>query len=157
MTPSYVPRLRSAALLAALALGLPAAAAAQDAEPSPTAEYRVALMEALRAHTGAMRSVLNDGAPFEASLPAHATAVHQIAAILEAAFPAGSGGEATRAKDEIWTDGDAFHERMAAFGSAAAALETAAASGDAAATSAALQAVGQSCTGCHRDFRKPAS
>lgn len=155
MSLAPLPPLRAALLAGALLVaGTPPGAAAQEA--SPTATYRTSLMEALRAHTGALRAVLDDGAPFQSDIAAHAAATHQAARMVEHAFPEGSGGEATRSRDEIWENPAGFADRMAAFRAAADALDRAAAVGDVAGTGEALAEVGRSCTGCHRDFRKPA-
>ena len=65
--------------LAALGIGMPTAASAQDAEAHPAAEYRQALMQGLRHHTGALRALLGGDVDFEGHVVRHAGAIQGIA------------------------------------------------------------------------------
>jgi len=65
------------------------------------------------------------------------------------------GENNNRAKPEIWDDWDGFSARIDQFRAASAELVAAAESGEAAAVGAALNGVGQSCSGCHRPYRAP--
>ncbi|MEZ4290211.1 MAG: cytochrome c [Myxococcota bacterium] len=59
------------------------------------------------------------------------------------------------AKPEIWTDWTKFQTEIAEYEEAANALASAAASGDPAKIGPAMKALGGSCGGCHKPFRKP--
>ena len=69
-------------------------------------------------------------------------------------FPDGTQSVAdTKAKAEIWSDRAGFEKAAAAFVTASTALEAAAKSGDKAAFKTAFAAEGQSCGGCHRNYK----
>ena len=70
-------------------------------------------------------------------------------------YPAGTEtGNNTKAKKEIWSDKAGFEKASADFVAASQKLAEAAKSGDKAAFTAAFQAEGQSCGGCHRAYRE---
>ena len=72
-----------------------------------------------------------------------------------ALFPEGTQtGRDTKAKKEIWSDRAGFEKAAAAMVVAAERLGDAAKSGDKAAFAAAFQTVGQSCGGCHRNYKE---
>ena len=121
------------------------AAGADDA----TRAYRQHGMSAIAAHTKAVVDILKRGAPYREQLPLHTGALAGLAAAAGTWFPPGSeGGDA---RDAIWDEPDAFAARVEAFAAAALALDRAAAGeGD---LDAAFAALGQSCKGCHDDFR----
>ncbi len=62
-------------------------------------------------------------------------------------------GHDTKAKPEIWSDRAGFEKANAAFVAAAEKLAEAAKSGDKAAFAAAFTTTGQSCGGCHRNYK----
>jgi cytochrome c556 len=68
-------------------------------------------------------------------------------------FPAGSGGEGSRAKPEIWTDRAGFERRAADLGAAAGRLAESARAGDRAGFTAAADVVDAACTACHSAYR----
>ena len=72
-------------------------------------------------------------------------------------FLEGTGGEGSRAKDEIWANWDDFLEKYGALKAAADALSDAAHEGDMEGVQAAMSEVGSSCRGCHSDYRAPAN
>lgn len=70
-------------------------------------------------------------------------------------FPEGTEtGLNTKAKKEIWSDRAGFEKASAAMVGAAEKLGDAAKAGDKAAFAAAFQTLGQSCGGCHRNYRE---
>ena len=75
---------------------------------------------------------------------------------LPALFPAGSGTGETRALPAIWSDRAGFEAANGATVAALQTLRTAAAAGDNAALTAAFNATGATCGGCHRPYRGPA-
>ena len=73
-------------------------------------------------------------------------------------FPPGTGpetGHRTRAKAEIWSDPQTFHQRAEAFRVQAARFDQAAQSGDMAAIHAAAPGLSDACKNCHERFRSP--
>ena len=72
-----------------------------------------------------------------------------------ALFPDGTQkGHDTKAKPEIWTDRAGFEKADAAFIEASTKLVEAAKSGDKAMFATAFGAAGQSCGGCHRNYKE---
>ena len=164
MLPSmrFVP----GALVCALALVSPTAATAQDAPaqdtaataedgPSPAIEYRQSVMQGLNAHRGAIIAIVDDDVEYRSHILAHATALHRLAVMAVDVFPEGSGGDDTRAKDEIWQDTEEFGEALEGLQDATGGLLDAVYAGDIGAVVEAITTVRGACTGCHRTFRKP--
>jgi cytochrome c556 len=135
---------------------IPGTAAAQDAEPHPAATYRKALMQSMRQHVGALRSLASGAVAFEGHAAHHAEALHGIASMAGDAFPEGTGGEGSRALDTIWEDWDAFTEELAGLQAAAAQVQAAASGGDAEALQGAVRSFGSTCRSCHDAYRGPA-
>jgi cytochrome c556 len=125
---------------------IPGTAAAQDAEPHPAATYRKALMQSMRQHVGALRSLASGG---------------DAEALQGAVRSFGSTGrschaEGSRALDTIWEDWDAFTEELAGLQAAAAQVQAAASGGDAEALQGAVRSFGSTCRSCHDAYRGPA-
>ena len=113
------------------------------------ADYRHHTMEAIGSHTSAVFDILQGKVPHGAHLAAHASAIADMAAIAHTLFPAGSIGG--NAKAAIWEQPEAFAERIQAFQEAAPAFRDAITGGGE--VGPAAQALGQSCKGCHDDFK----
>ena len=121
-------------------------------------KYRQAVMKALGGHMGSIAGIAKGEVGHTKHMFGHASAINAIAAMTSDIFPKGSGGENTRAKDEIWQKWSEFEKGISAFQAASAKLLEAANSGDKGAVGAALGGVGKSCGGCHKPFRsKPKS
>ncbi len=155
------------ALVCALALVSPTAATAQDAPaqdtaataedgPSAAIEYRQSVMQGLNAHRGAIIAIVDDDVEYRSHILAHATALHRLAVMAVDVFPEGSGGDDTRAKDEIWQDTEEFGEALEGLQDATGGLLDAVYAGDIGAVVEAITTVRGACTGCHETFRKPA-
>ena len=72
-----------------------------------------------------------------------------------ALYPDGTQmGHDTKAKPEIWSDRAGFEKADATFVAAAQKLAEAAKSGDKTAFAAAFTTTGQSCGGCHRNYKE---
>lgn len=86
-------------------------------------------------------------------LAAYAAALQ--AAPLGELFPAGTGPDdvQTGAKDTVWKDPEGFARAVASYQAKVAALDAAAKAGDLAAAKAAVEGVGESCSGCHELYR----
>lgn len=158
------------ALVCALALVSPTAATAQDAPaqdtaataedgPSAAIEYRQSVMQGLNAHRGAVIAIVDDDVEYRSHILAHATALHRLAVMAGDVFPEGSGGDDTRAKDEIWQDTgpvvEEFREALEGLQDATGGLLDAVYAGDIGAVVEAITTVRGACTGCHQTFRKP--
>jgi cytochrome c556 len=138
-----------------VAVGLIAAAtcaAGAQTSPDPVVMRRVsmALMDGnfanIRAVVAARGDVRRLGYP--------ARTMARYAAFLPGLFPPGSEtGSNTKALPEVFSKPDAFKAAAEAFGQAATALASATGSGDLAVVEAAVRAVDDSCTNCHRAFR----
>jgi cytochrome c556 len=120
-------------------------------------KYRKAVMKALGGHMGSIAGIAKGEIGHTKHMFGHATAINAIAAMTSDIFPKGSGGDNTRAKDDIWQKWSEFEKTISAFQAASEKLLEAANSGDKGAVGAALGGVGKSCGGCHKPFRKPKS
>ena len=103
---------------------------------------------------------LKGDSPSVPTIQRHAAEIAQFAPQVPSLFPPGTGpetGRRTRAKAEIWSDGQTFRQRADQFAAAATRFNQAAQTGDIAAIRAALPALGDSCKNCHDRFRAPES
>ncbi|MDP6572266.1 MAG: cytochrome c [Rhodospirillales bacterium] len=137
-----------AAIIAALGAGAAAADSANDIK------YRKAHMKALSGHLGPIFMVLKGEAGDKSHIAAHASALANVAMMAGGLFPAGSGTGDTEALPVIWEKPGEFEEKIKALEDATAKLFGAARKGDMAKIGAAAGAVGKSCGGCHKLFRK---
>lgn len=122
--------------------------------PAPIA-YRQSMMQGINAHRGALGTLIGAEVEHQGHILGHARALNGLAMMSSDIFAEGTGGELTRARDEIWQDADGFAAALTAFQEATGALVEAAEAGDG--VGEAFQAVGRTCAGCHRPFRKPAN
>jgi len=136
---------------------LPTGVEAQDEAENVPAEYRQSLMQGLRHHQAALRTLLDGGVDYSGHIAHHAHAIEGIVTMAADAFPEGSGGDGSRAMAEIWDNPSAFMEKLAAVGSAASGLSQAADAGSMDAVRETFGALGQGCRGCHMEFRARAN
>lgn len=143
-----------AGLLAAVLSGLALNSAALASDPEYVIEYREAVMEAQGGHLSAASRILRGQVPFQQALEAHAEALKALTEELDYIFPEGSDFGDTEAKLAIWDEPEAFAEAVAEAKQATERFHAAAA-GDASTAELmqAFRAVGQSCKGCHDNFR----
>ena len=90
-----------------------------------------------------------------ASMQAPPAAISNAIKKLTAMWPSGSGGPATRAKAEIWSNLADFNSKMRAMQAAADALIRATASSDLDAAKGAFGNIRRTCGGCHKVYRGP--
>ena len=128
---------------------VPAASASDDA-----IQNRKTLMKGVGAAMGGLKMVVQGKAPAAVAGPIAGTMV-SFANLTGSAFPKGSGGANTRAKDEVWSKPAEFKAAVMAFQKAAAGVAAAAKGGGD--IKAAFGMLGKSCGGCHKPFRKPKS
>lgn len=127
---------------------------AQAAEPENYIKYRQAMMKAIGGHMGASTQILRGRVPEQQDLVMHARALADLSKDLTRVFPEGSDFGETQAKIEIWDNWDDFKAAANQARDATAAFAEAAATGDMAKAAQAQRKVGESCKGCHEDFRR---
>ena len=121
----------------------------------PEADSRIAQMKELGKNMKAIAAVAKGEAAYSPALNQNAMAVKKIGEMMHTFFPDGSGGEKTRAKPEIWQKTAEFNTAIDNFKMASAMLVPAVSTGQQPKIGQALQAVGKTCGGCHKPFRKP--
>lgn len=118
-------------------------------------EYRQTVMGGIGSNIGAISGILKNRLTLPGHVENHARQIAESAKLIGGAFKNNISEGATDAKIKIWSDWSGFEEAIAGLESAANALATAAASGDDAAVGPAVKALGKSCGGCHKAYRKP--
>ncbi|MDP7668853.1 MAG: cytochrome c [Rhodospirillales bacterium] len=150
MTP-FVNRIAAAGIAAMVAsIGFAGLADADD----NAIKYRQNHMKALAAHMGAISAVMKGEAGKPGHVAGHAAALASIGAMTGDLFPVGSGEGNTDALPAIWAQPGEFEKAWMALKDASANFAKVAAGGDMAATGGAINAVGKTCGGCHKSFRK---
>ena len=146
------------AIAAAALIVAPAAVSAQDVGKAVAA--RKAAMQLYAHYISQLGAMAKGAIDYDAEAAGKAAASLNALASLDQSrmWPQGSGndalGDQTRALPTIWTTYPAVTEKSAAFKTAAAAMNDAA-GGGLASLQGAMGALGQSCGGCHEDFRQP--
>jgi len=139
--------------IAAFAL-LAVFSSAQAEEPENYIKYRQAMMKAIGGHSGAASQIVRGRVAPDGHLAMHAQALADLNANLTRLFPEGSDFGETKAKEAIWDQWDKFEKASDDAKTATAAFAEAVATGDADKIGAAFKEVGESCKGCHKDFRE---
>jgi cytochrome c556 len=127
---------------------------AEDIDPEAYIKYREHLMENAKHHTQGIGDILKGKLHLPGNIIHHARALDEIAQMIPSAFPEGSDFGETSAKDNVWSDADGFAAAAKKSREATAALVKAAESGDTQQVGQAMAAVGDSCKGCHQEYRK---
>lgn len=141
--------------IAATVLGAIGTTWAEDVKPKGFVAIREASMDALGAHTGAIKVILTEKPELLSQVVVHANAIAAIGPIIPAMFPAGSLEPPSAALQAVWDKPDDFKKDADELATLAAAVAKAAESGDAKATLAAFGEMGkEGCGGCHQTFRK---
>ena len=125
----------------------------QMPQPQQTVAFRTYLMENIGANAKEMKGKIDAGKLAEAKMNAAAIALHSTR--IAALFPEGSTSDASRAKEEIWQNRDAFLASATQLSTEANALTVAAGENDATAVKEHMQKMFGTCKGCHDQFRKP--
>ncbi len=118
-------------------------------------EYRQTLMEIVGANMGAMGDIMKNGLTLPGHVAVHAGQMAEMAQLIAPAFKNNIATDATDAKPKIWQDWTKFESAIGDFEEAARNLQAAAKGGDMATVGPAMKALGKSCGGCHKPFRKP--
>jgi cytochrome c556 len=149
--------LRAPMMFAAMLLGLATAlpAAAQFAKPEDAIKYRKAVFTVMGTHFGRVAAMANGRAPFDAKVAADsaelATSMSKLPFV---AFIPGTDKGDTRAKAEIWTDGDKVKGLAEKMQEEMVKFNVAAKGGNIDTIKAAAGEVGKACKACHDNYRK---
>lgn len=143
------------AAISILALGLASEARADEHEmDAASVKYRQTLMSTIGSNMGAIGDIMKNRLDLPGHIQVHAGEMADSATLIAAAFKKNASSDATDAKAKIWKDWAKFEEAIADFKTAARNLEAAASGSDPAAVGPAMKALGKSCGGCHKPFRK---
>jgi len=116
--------------------------------------YRQKVMDAVGGTMQSMVAIAKQEVPHGAHLAVHARNMAGLATVVPDVFPAGSGeGADTDALPKIWSEPEAFKERLTAFVDAAKNLDAVVSSGDMSGFGEALGGLGKTCKGCHDNFK----
>ena len=132
------------------------AAQAQDESPEGRAfAYRKALMETIAWKVAQARGMAQSEIPVdEAAFAKHARDTAALAGMITEGFIPNSAVEGSAALPEVWTNFADFQAKANDLQTAAQALADAASANGFEAAKGMVQAVGQTCGGCHRPYRR---
>ncbi|MEY4752561.1 MAG: hypothetical protein RJA44_236 [Pseudomonadota bacterium] len=143
----------AAAVMIGAGLSLPAVAQLQ--KPEDAIKYRKAVFTVMGNHMGRLGAMVNNKAPYDAkAAAASAEVLATLAPLPWSAFGEGTDKGETRAQANIWSEADKFKAGATKMQDEIAKLDAAAKTNDLAKLKAAFGPVGQSCKGCHDNFRK---
>jgi len=143
----------AAAAVAGLTSALPAAA--QFAKPEDAIKYRKSAFNVMATHFGRIGAMANGKAPFDARAAAdNADIALMMSKLPYTAFAEGTDRGETRAKPEVWSEGEKFRAAANKMQEEMVKLDAAAKTGNLDTIKAAFGPVGQSCKACHDHFRK---
>ena len=145
----------AAATMATLALSLPAAA--QFQKPEDAVKYRQSSMFVMANHFGRIGAMVNNRAPYDAAAAvANAEVVSALARVHWVGFVEGTAGTTKgSASPKIWSERAKFDEAGKKMEGEVAKLLAAARTNSMDNLRPAFGAVGQTCKGCHDDYRNP--
>jgi cytochrome c556 len=125
------------------------------AQPGALVKYREAAMRSLASHMNALTLIVEGAVPFDDQVALHASAIGDLARVLPALFPSGSGPEAvkTDALTAVWKDAPGFKSVAGRFRDESEKLQRVAKAPDLPAVRAQAQAVSRACTACHDAYR----
>ena len=138
-------------MIAGLVLGLAGGAAMAQADEGAI-EYRQAVFQAIGGHMSALVKIVRQEVPHTQDVMIHAEGIADFAPLTEHIFPEGSGDGRTDALAAIWEDTEDFAQRRQTFLTAAEDLRGAA-GGSMREFVGAFQELGNSCQGCHDNYR----
>ncbi len=116
-------------------------------------KYREGVMKTIGGHMSSLAAILRGNVHFD-DLSLHAKGLAELATIAPYVFPEGSGVSRSEALPAIWEKPAEFKTAMDRFVKAADGMAAAAGTGDMGAVGPAMKELGQSCKGCHDDFRE---
>ena len=145
------------ALIAATVVGATMAlpAAAQFQKPEDAIKYRKAAFNVMVTHFGRLGAMANGRIPFDAKVAAeNADLALTMSKLPYVAFTEGSDKGDTKAKPEIWTEGDKFRASAAKMQEEMVKLNAAAKTGNLDSLKAAFGPTAAACKACHDAYRK---
>lgn len=137
-------------LVGSLAGMVMAPLAAQSGEED-VIKYRRNVMKAVAGHMGAAGAIVQGKVNYKGDLADHAKALQALMHDIPGLFPKDSDFGETNALDAVWSKRAEFEKRAKDAGAKAAAFAKATQGGDA---GSAFKALGDTCKGCHKDFRR---
>lgn len=156
-TSALVGAALALSMLAGCGQGSSGGAAVDDSPEGAAFQYRQGLMRAIAWKTGQLRGMAQGEIPVdEAVFRKSAADLAVLAKMTTEGFIPNSAVAGSAALPEIWTNWNDFVQKSADFENAAQALADGAQSGGVQAAGNLVQAVGQSCGGCHRPYRRRA-
>lgn len=138
-------------LLAGSLAGLAVLPLAAQSGEEDIIKYRRNVMKAVAGHMGASGAIVQGKVNYKGDLADHAKALQALMRDIPGLFPKDSDFGETNALDAVWSKRAEFDKRAKDAGAKAAAFAKAAQGGDA---GAAFKALGETCKGCHKDFRR---
>ncbi len=138
--------------LAILIGGLPVAEAAD--EPENIIKYRRNVMKAVGGNMGNLAMVAKGNFSFTGNLVANARGIRVGLGMAAPLFPEGTETGETNALPKLWEDKAGFEAALRDSIAAADDMIAAAETGDMPTIIGALQALGKTCGGCHKPYRK---
>ena len=141
-------------LLLLVCLGVPMTGAQAQSDEA-FLQYRQKLMQSNSANYGAIRRILKHKLPYQSHIVTHAQEIQLGSTLIAEGFKKEITAGKTDAKPDIWKDWDKFAAAAKALERESAKLAVVAQSGGMADIAAQVKAVGKSCGGCHKPFRKP--
>jgi len=146
-------KLQKIIFAAAACLALSTSAYAQFQNAEKAVDYRQSVMTVINTHFARIGAVVKGEAPYNKDEVAkNAAVVAMLSTLPWQAF--GPGYEGGKAQSDVWSDSAKFKAASEKMQLAAANLNTAAQSGDLESVKKAFGATGQTCKGCHDDFKK---
>jgi cytochrome c556 len=139
-------------MLAILVGGLPAALAAD--EPENIIKYRRNVMKAVGANMGNLAMFAKGNITFADNIVANARGIREGLAMAEGLFPESTETGETNALPKLWEDKADFEAALRDSIAAADAMVTAAGGGAIPTVIEAFRALGKTCGGCHKPYRK---
>lgn len=118
-------------------------------------KYRQNLMSSVGGSTGAAADILKYRLSFLSNIETHAKNIAADAKLISSAFREKVDEGATDSKANIWSEWGDFEEAIRNLETAAANLARAGADADLTQIATSMKALGRSCSGCHKQFRKP--
>ena len=119
-------------------------------------KYRQGVMKGMGGHAGAIAQIAYGGVAHKDHLAAHIDAMSALSKMIVTAFEEKAlvaEDTPTRAKPDIWEDWDRFTQKANDLDVAFSAFSESAKGGDADAFTDKLDAVWDSCKGCHKKFQ----
>ncbi len=117
--------------------------------------HRQKVMASIGGHMGAIGAIMKNKLPYQKTIAVHALSLQMTSRVIKVAFEKEITAGKTDAKADIWKDWDKFVAAAKKMGEESGKLAQVAQSGDMAAIGEQVKAVGKSCGGCHKSFRKP--